>query len=127
DIIPDGFYVVIRSFNLDPVRFPSHPQAGPAQWISDTSLYGSGNSLYHNLIEAGFSSVDSMFFPRQFILAYKKGDQQYAPSFILSQGTYDNISLDVNMETPSNHGKIFSPIFGPAKSWKQMLWEGDYS
>ena len=124
DVIPDGAYVVVRSFTLDPSTFPSFPRATPSDWLSDTTLYGSGKSLYHYLKNAGLTSIDSMNKLRQFVLVYKKGDPTFEPRWALTQGTSDNITLSVDVQVPVNSGALLSPRFGPAKSWKQLHWEG---
>ncbi|MBI5858462.1 MAG: hypothetical protein HZB42_12530 [Sphingobacteriales bacterium] len=124
DSIPDGYYVVVRNFTLDPVAFPTFPIAWAAEWAADTALYGSGQSLYHYLKNAGFSGVDSFYRARPFGLVYKKNDPSFTPRWVVGQGTFDNPTLNVDCPTPDTLGFVTSPLFGPAKAWKQLKWRG---
>src|SRR4029079_8302414 len=55
--IPDGTYVVVMSFLLDPGAFPAY--AGMIRyaddWKADEAINGPGQTLYHALKNAGFS------------------------------------------------------------------------
>lgn len=119
DAIPVGSYVVVRNI-------PVNNQAGnryAADWKADTLLYGSNNSLYHKLVAAGMTNLDSFYRPRAFSFVYKKGD----PSFAFqqySEGIYDRITMPVSCPTPDTIGYITSPAFGPAKAWKTVEWDG---
>lgn len=130
NIIPDGSYVVVRSFALDPVafppqNFPQFPQVFASAWKSDASIYGNGNTLYDYLKAAGLSNIDSFSRPRQFVLIYKKNDPSFQPQVVFTQGTTDNVTLSVDFQTTDSLGFITSPQFGPAKSWKQLKWRGN--
>ena len=124
--IPDGAYVVVRSFLLDPVSFPGFaPMLKYASdWQTDETIYGAGQSLYQYLKNAGFSQVDSFNRPRNFVFVYKKNDPSFTPQWVMTQGTYDNVSLSVDCFTSDTAGYITSPLFGPAKQWKQLHWKG---
>lgn len=126
NLIPDGSYVVVRSFLLDPVTFPGYAYLikYASDWKADTALYGSGQSLYHYLKNAGLSGMDSFYRPRQFVLVYKKNDPSFTPKWLMSDGTYDNPTLSVDCEVPDTVGYITSPQFGPAKQWKELRWRG---
>jgi len=125
--IPDGSYVVVRSFTLDPTTFPGFPQAFASDWAADEAVNGSGQSLYHYLKNAGFSGIDSIHKPRQFVLVYKKNDASFKPQWVVSRDTYDNFTLSPDLPTPSSGGSLYSPEFGPAKSWKELQWKGKSS
>ena len=118
DSIPLGAYVAVRSIDFN------NPNSFSDTWRSDTSLFGSGNSLYDKLKSAGLTSIDSLNTPRSWILIYQKGVQGFEPRFTISQGLYDKITLSVNVNGLSNSGYISSPVFGPGKSWKQLQWNG---
>ena len=118
DSIPEGAYVVVRSVDFNT------PNSFPATWRSDTTLYGGGNSLYDKLKLAGLILIDSLNTPRSWILIYQKGVQSFEPKFSISEGLYDKITLSVNVTGLSNNGYITSPVFGPGKLWKQLLWSG---
>ncbi len=122
--IPDGSYVVVRSFTLDPASFPSFPVAYAADWAADTAIHGSGKSLYHYLKNAGLSSIDSLYRARPFSFVYKKGDPTFQPRWVMGEGVYDNQTLSVDCPTTDTIGYISSPKFGPAKAWKELKWRG---
>jgi hypothetical protein len=124
DSIPDGQYVIVRNFTLDPVKFPTYPQAWAETWKSDESLYGSGNSLYHYLKAAGLSSIDSFHRARPFALVYKKNDPSFTPRWFMGDGIYDAPSMLINLEGKETRGSMVSPLLGPAKEWQEFKWEG---
>ena len=126
DSIPDGHYVVVRNFTLDPNSFPApnFPVAYANDWAADESLYGTGNSLYHYLKNAGLSGIDSFYRPRPFGLVYKKNDPSFAPKWVFGAGIVDNPTLSVDCPTIDTVGFVTSPVFGPAKAWKQLKWRG---
>ncbi|HEU4470606.1 MAG TPA: C25 family cysteine peptidase [Flavisolibacter sp.] len=124
--IPDGAYVVVRSFLLDPVTYPSFASMlrYADDWKADEQLYGPGQSLYHSLRNAGFSGIDSMYKPRQFVLVYKKNDPSFTPKWVVSEGTFDNVTLSADCFTPDTSGTIASPVLGPSAMWKELRWAG---
>jgi hypothetical protein len=122
--IPDGSYVVIRNFTLDPTAFPGFPHVYVDTWKSDEAVYGQGQSLYHYLKNAGLTSIDSFYRARPFALVYKKNDPSFTPRWIMGDGIYDNPTLSVDCPTPDIVGYINSPQFGPAKAWKELRWRG---
>jgi hypothetical protein len=121
DTIPAGYYVVVRTIN-------NYTQSTGFidQWKADTSLYGSGNSLYHKLKNAGFNALDSFTgpSPRSLAFIYKKGDNSFTPMSVSSAGIYDLITLNRDLRSPDTVGYITSPVFGPAKAWQQLKWRG---
>jgi hypothetical protein len=125
--IPDGSYVVVRSFLLDSTDFPSFASMlkYAPDWQADETIYGPGQSLYHYLKNAGFSQIDSFNRQRNFVFVYKKNDPSFTPQWVMTQGTYDNVSMSVDCFTNDTAGTITSPLFGPAKQWKQLHWRGN--
>lgn len=122
NIVPDGSFVVIRA-NVYPT------DAGniyPAQWqAEDVPRYGAGNNLYDLLKNNGFALIDSFNRSRTWSFIYKKNDAvHFQPQFQLSAGNYDKIYLSVNCTTSDSIGYITSPVFGPAKKWKELIWNG---
>lgn len=118
DIIPNGSYVVVRSVDAaDPASFSS-------TWRADTSLYGSNNSLYHKLLQAGFSDIDSVNSRKAWVLIYRKGDPNFIPVFKVTPTIYDRVVAQADCTTPDTLGYITSPKFGPAKSWNKVEWAG---
>ncbi len=118
DSIPSGYYVVVRSFDVD------NPNSYSATWKSDESIYGQGNSIYTKLLNAGFVNIDSLNSARAWIFVYKKGDLSFASKSALTVGTFDRVTVSTDLLTPDTVGFITSPKFGPAKSWKQLHWRG---
>jgi len=120
DIIPVGSYVVIRT-NVSP---NDASNVYVDKWKADTSIYGSGNSIYHKFFNAGWTALDSFTTARAMIFMFKKGDPAYVPGSKISDGIYDRISLSADAPTPDTLGFITSPKFGPAKAWKEVIWRG---
>jgi Peptidase family C25 len=119
DSVPIGAYVVVRSFDYN------YNQSFAKTWEADTSFYGSNKSLYHYLLSAGFIQIDSINQPRCWVLVYKKGENNvYTPQFKYSQGLYDKIILTTDVPVSNLSASMESPVFGPAKQWKQVHWRG---
>ena len=126
NVIPDGAYVVVRSFLLDPVRFPTlaYLLEYAPDWNADQAINGPGQSLDQYLKDAGFADIDSFNRPRNFVFVYKKNDPSFTPRWMMTLGTFDNIPLSVDCPVPDSVGFITSPLLGPAKQWKQLHWRG---
>jgi len=127
DTIPDGHYVVIRNFSLDPATYPNpvqFPQVFINQWLDDTLIHGSGNSLYHLLRNTGFAGIDSFYRVRPWGFVYKKNDPSFTPKWLVGDGSLDNPTYSVDCPTPDTLGHVKSPVFGPAREWKQVKWRG---
>lgn len=121
NIIPDGHYVVVRNTSgTDP-----NSNTYASTWQGDTSFMGSNNSIYHKLLEQGFTNIDSFNAPRSWIFAYKKNAQaEFQPRSVFSIGTGDRITLVYDAPTPDTIGFVTSPKFGPAKKWNELQWSG---
>lgn len=121
DMIPDGSYVIVR--NLSGTVPSSNTYAN--DWKGDTSYLGSGNSMYQRLLSQGFTGIDSFYRPRAFVFVYKKNSAgSFTPRYIFSNGVIDPITLSLDCLTPDTLGFVASPIFGPAKAWKKLHWNG---
>ena len=120
DSIPDHFIVVTRM--MAGRTIPENTYA--ANWLADTSAFGSGNSLYHVLKSEGFYSIDSFNRPRAFVFIYQKNNSEFEPAFEFSEGIYDKIHLSKNYLSNDSIGYITSPKFGPSVQWKEMHWRG---
>lgn len=119
DWIPDGYFVVVRNI------LNSGLSSGFInEWKADTSLYGSGNSLYHKLKAVGMNVLDSFTSPRAMIFMYQKGNPGFGPVGTVTSGIYDLITLNKNMKTPDSLGFITSPLYGRARAWKSLKWRG---
>lgn len=120
--VPDGFYVVVRNFTLNPIY--GYPNAWAADFAADTAIHGSGKSLYHSLKNAGFAGIDSFYRARPWGLVYKKNDPSFTPRWIVGEGMFDNPTMSVDCQASDTIGFVTSPVFGPAKAWKQLKWRG---
>ena len=121
DAIPDGAYVIVRNNNNPDPAGNTYAKA----WQADTSIYGSGNSLYHKLFAQGFTNIDSFYRARAWMFVFKKNGQQDFPArTAFTETVYDRISLSLDCTTPDTVGYITSPLFGPAKKWKAFHWRG---
>ncbi len=118
DSIPDGYYVIARSFDTnDSISFSS-------TWRADTAAFGSNNSVYHRLLGSGMMNIDSIDRRRAWIFMYKKNDYGFEPKYHHTQGVNDRGVLSTVIVTPDTLGTVASPIFGPAKEWKKIIWTG---
>jgi hypothetical protein len=131
DIVPDGYYVVIRSNTAPELSWSGGNTYAPV-WQSDTTYWGSGVSLYHELKNQGFAAIDqynnTSGSPTAFVLVYKKNRlATYEPSYAFTQNLYDRILLTTECPTPDSLGYTISPLFGAAKQWKQLKWRGSSS
>ena len=120
DSVPNGYYVIVRSFDCDSTGGNSYA----ATWASDQSIYGTGNSIYNVLKNAGFAGIDSINYPRDWFFVYQKGVSGFTPVWKLSQGLYDQISQYIYFYNTYYSGSILSPVFGPAKQWGMVHWRG---
>ena len=119
-LIPDGDYIAVRFVTLG-----GAVNQYVSNWQNDELTYGTGNSMYTELKNQGFTDIDSIYRQRAFSFVYKKNEQQiHSPKFIISQGIYDPITLSVNCVSIDSIGYISSPKIGPAKDWKQLHWRG---
>lgn len=120
DSIPNGSVVVVRSSSGPNDATYVYPE----KWKADTTVLGSGKSLYHLMLNNGFSSIDSFNRPRAFIFMYQKNMEEFVPTFVLSKGISDKISLEHPLVSPDSVGYIRSPKFGPVASWTGLHWNG---
>jgi len=120
DWIPNGYLVSVRLIFDKP--YDQNPFVDT--WRKDEQVYGTGNSAYSRLKNAGFTYIDSFSYPRTWIFLYKKKEASFVPSQQLSQGLYDRIFFTRDITSPDSLGYISSPVFGPAKAWKQIKWRG---
>ncbi len=121
DSIPDGYIVVVRDVASSTASINKYV----SDWKADEAINGAGNTLYHRLVQQGFTSLDSFYKPRAFAFVYKKNDPAgLTPASRMSDGLLDRITLSVNVSTPDTLGTVISPVFGPAVAWKQLKWSG---
>jgi hypothetical protein len=121
DLIPAGAIVIVRS-NSNPGQ---NGNTYVNTWKADTSLYGSGNSLYNRFLNQGITTLDSFYRPRGFFFVFKKDRQNvFAPISVFQNSVADGITLTTNVFTPDSIARLTSPRFGPAAAWKRLQWAG---
>lgn len=120
DSIPSNYVVIVR--NITGTNPATNTYA--SDWMGDTTVLGSGNSLYHQLFNDGFTLVDSFNKPKAFIFMYQKNNPEFIPTFVFSKGISDKIDLSHEIVAPDSIGFIKSPKFGPAKKWNELHWDG---
>ncbi len=121
DLIPEGSYVLVRNNNNPEFTGNTYPDV----WRADTAAFGSGNSLYHKLLDQGFTQIDSFNRSRAWVFFFRKNDRNgFTPVMKFSTGIYDKLAFGIVAPTPQTSGIITSPAFGPAKQWKSLRWNG---
>ena len=115
DWIPNGLLVTARIIWNTPTS--------ASIWKSDQAIYGVGNTFYDRLKQAGFSALDS-FEHRIWVFDYEKNNSLYVPGWKFSQTLNDLINYQRYVISSDTLGLITSPVFGPAKAWHKVLWNG---
>jgi hypothetical protein len=118
DSIPDGSYVVVTNLGYD-----GYPSYNADSLKKDEAFFGAGKSLYHKFKGVGLTMIDSFVNNKPMILAYRKNDLLFTPVQLFDEPSKPLVNV---FEFPSyfTAGKIESPLYGPAKSWKRMSWAG---
>ncbi len=120
DSIPAGFYVGITNLgdNRNNTSFID-------QWKTDQTVLGNGNSLYHKLVGAGFTQIDSFYRNIPFMYFYKKGDAaSFSPIQRVGAQVSSYIDEIITVPTSKVKGTITSALYGPAKQWTALHWRG---
>jgi hypothetical protein len=125
DIVPDSALVLVINQGTGVGSFAAANTSFINQWMNDTTFYGSGKSIYHTLLNNGFTQVDSFKRNLPFAFLYKKGDPQFVRQFI---GEKENDYIDVVLDIPAQlvNGDVETPWLGPMKKWDHFYWDGDY-
>lgn len=118
DSIPAGYYVSITNFGTNT------NQSFINQWMADTATLGSGNSLYHKLRSIGFTDIDSFYKNRPFLYFYQKGIDDFTPLQFVGLKNSDQIDQSFSLPGRFATGEMESQVFGPAKNWKDLMWQG---
>jgi len=123
DSIPGGTIVGLWNF----MYIPDTSQFIGA-WKADTALYGSGHSLYNSLKSIGFSSIDSLYhFVPVLYLARKEINGTWTVFSQQGGATQtDLLNASVNFNSMLQQGTIASTYVGPAKSWQEINWKGNW-
>lgn len=124
DSIPNGSIVlIINQGTGQGGGFASANNAFISHWQADTSLYGSGKSIYHTFIKNGLTDINKFTKNLPFAFVYEKGNPQFIRQFI---GENENDYIDVQVDLPAKlfQGYMESPWMGPSKEWKNFTWDG---
>jgi len=87
-------------------------------------VYGVGNTFYDKLKEVGFTALDSFTSDKIWVFDFEKNNSLYVPEWKFSQNLNDLINYNRYVTSSDTLGFITSPTFGPAKAWKNVLWNG---
>jgi len=119
DSVPNGSYVVVTNYGS--VNFP-YFDANLMK--ADESTFGVGKSLYHKFKEVGITYIDSFKNSLPVIFMFRKGDPTFTPLQAVGEPTLQLVQV---LEVPQTFtdGYIKSPWFGPAKEWKNLVWDGN--
>jgi hypothetical protein len=120
DSIPNGYYVTVRNVPSDQQSVNTYAP----QWQADTATYGSGQSIYNYLVNAGMADLDSFVVPRAFSFIYKKNDPSFSPQYAMTKGVTDAITISSNCPAPYYAGTVTSPLMGPSNQWNSVHWRG---
>jgi hypothetical protein len=123
DNLPNGTILVLN--NWASLTINSNPEFID-KWKSDTSLYGSGNSIYHKLKSIGFTQIDSFYRMIPFFFAAEKleNGQWKVLGQEVGQFVTDVLNNEVEFESNLFDGSISHQIVGPANSWGSIHWKG---
>ena len=118
DMLPQNAVVV--AYNM--VHF-SQVNRFIADWKADTTLYGSGNSLYHRFYNLGLTAIDSFYRKVPFIFGFAK-DGSVPLTQVVGNTQLEVISADIPFKVPQTAGFMKTVEVGPARSWQTFKWNG---
>ena len=125
--IPNGSIVVLLNQSMGKgVSWQAPNSAFIQQWMRDTSIYGSGNSLYHAMIKNGLTEINKFTENLPFAFVFEKGNPEFVYQFI---GEKESDYIDVVVPVPGqlSEGTIETPWLGPSTNWSQFKWDGEFS
>ena len=118
DGIPDGMYFSVTNFSR------SSNTTFISDWQADQSSLGAGNSLYHKFKSIGFSTIDSFTKNLPFIFFSRKNYPSFSPKQKMGLTITDQLDESYPLNTKFTSGTIESPLFGPARSFTALHWNG---
>ncbi|MBK7100076.1 MAG: hypothetical protein IPH58_19525 [Sphingobacteriales bacterium] len=116
DSIPDNNYVIVTNSIYNSTVLPS-------VWRSDTTVFGSGNSLYHKLMQLGASKIDNVTSFVPFIFILQKGN----PNALIQRISDDAAQIldaTVVVNASGFSGTMETDPIGVAKAWNKIFWNG---
>lgn len=124
DSIPDGNSVMIYWTGVSVNTFVPANKSFIGDWMADTTVLGSNQSLYHKLKSFGLNKIDSFTRNIPFLFFFKKGDAS-VPIFQRTGVNGDDYLVEnFTLQETLENGWVESPWFGPALKWNEMHWDG---
>lgn len=120
DSIPQGTYLMMQTRLCDGNACGGVNKTFIHDWKADTTLYGSGQSLYHKLFNLGFTGIDSLYKNRPMIFWQKKGIPSTVVQYIGIDST-QKLVAEFDYNSLLYQGDIHSTKIGPAKAWGSFL------
>ncbi|HRP88499.1 MAG TPA: C25 family cysteine peptidase [Edaphocola sp.] len=117
DSIPNDYYVIFKSNGYINTNNFTTAQ----QWLQDDSL-NIGKSLYHSLVNLGFTNINLIDGQKPFAGFTQKGNSNFNTQFVLSNNIEGTVNLVTELPFINEKGILKSTIIGPATSWTQLLW-----
>lgn len=119
--IEDGQYIHIKNITLNGYWNGAKEQLKPKNWMNDTLVYGSNNSLYHALKNVGFNDIDLVDTMQSYIFFRRKGRTDVPVQQVVSSGV-EAIFLQAEFNSFPDTGLVSGTVIGPAIEWKELKW-----
>jgi hypothetical protein len=121
--IPNDYYVIVRNAAWNaPGVIVSNVYIDT--WKSDTTVLGSGQSLYHSVYNLGFTKIDSLIgSPRAYLFFRKKGSNAVPLQQMVNETIGQTLQMDLDIEGTGSKGSVNGTIIGPSTAWQTMKWK----
>jgi hypothetical protein len=123
DSIPTGTYVMIQPRLCTGTPCGSINKVFINDWKKDSTIYGSGNTLYHKLYNLGFTLVDSFTKNRPMIFFSKKNISTSVQQYVEADST-KVLLKEFDFTTYLYQGSIRTGKIGPAAAWGSLNRKG---
>jgi hypothetical protein len=123
DSIPTGTYVMIQPRLCTGTPCGSINKVFINDWKKDSTIYGSGNTLYHKLYNLGFTLVDSFTKNRPMIFFSKKNISTSVQQYVEADST-KVLLKEFDFTTYLYQGSIKTGKIGPAAAWGSLNRKG---
>jgi hypothetical protein len=123
--IPNDHYILVINQGVGAPSFAAENNSFITQWMTDTTIYGSGKSIYHTLLNNGITDIDKFTRNLPFAFLYQKGNSEFIYQYI-GENANDFIDVSVNLPGQFSAGYTETQWLGPAKKWENFQWDGYY-